>query len=79
MSPRTGIPNRREDIPARQSRPCSLIVVCGGGLQADSGCAGQSKMRVMFREFLKRTKKKPSEVASEQLVIDNPDKFVNLA
>ncbi len=42
-------------------------------------CVGQSKMRVMFREFLKRTKKKPSEVASEQLVVDNPDKFVNLA
>jgi ribulose 1,5-bisphosphate synthetase/thiazole synthase len=48
----------------------------GGGLQAE--CVGQSKMRAMLREFLKRTKKKPSEVALEQLVLDKPDKFIYL-
>jgi hypothetical protein len=33
----------------------------------------------MFREYLRITTKPPSEVATEKIVLDNPDKFVNLA
>ena len=40
---------------------------------------GQTKMREMFKEFLARTKKPLADIASERLVIENPDKFVNLA
>ena len=42
-------------------------------------CPGQTKMRVLFKEFLRITKKGKQEVANEQLVVDNPNAFINLA
>jgi hypothetical protein len=42
-------------------------------------CPGQTKMRVLFKEFLRITKKGKQEVANEQLVVDNPTAFINLA
>jgi len=41
-------------------------------------CPGQTKMRDMFRKFLAVTSKSPQQTANEKLVIDNPDKFINL-